>query len=252
MNNALSRIAFPSARRVAMGAAVLGLLFPVVAAQAGQAGEVTHSSGVLSVKHADGSSAMLGPKSGVLEGDTLTTEAGAYARVKFVDGGEVVLRPGTQIKVESYQFDNAKPQSDNMLLSMFKGGLRAVTGILGKRSQNRVAFKTETATIGIRGTTFNGLLCQSAPNQGSDCVGLTSATGQPLADGLHVEVVDGAIVVSNGAGQQVFAGGQFGFVKDARTAPAILPPAQGMKFTLPPSQGGRTGGAMGGGDDCVL
>jgi hypothetical protein len=246
MKNALSKTS--CVRRAATAAAALVLMFPVVAAQAGQAGEVTHSSGVLSVKRADGSTGILGAKSGVLEGDTLTTEQGAYARLKFVDGAEVVLRPGTQIKVESYQFDNAKPQSDNMLLSMFKGGLRAVTGILGKRSQNRVAFQTETATIGIRGTTHNQQLCQG------DCGGLTNGAGQPLADGLHVEVVDGAIVVTNRGGQQLFGLGQFGFVKDANSAPIVVPPGQGMKFTLPSGQGGgRLGGPTSGGDDdCML
>lgn len=248
MKNPLSRIAFRSARQIAVAAAVLSLPLPFVTAQASQAGEITHLSGVLSVARADGSKAMLSSRSGVLEGDTLTTEQGAYARVKFVDGAEVVMRPGTRIKVEAFQYDQAKPASDNMLLSMFKGGLRAVTGLIGKRSQNRVAFQTETATIGIRGTTFNGLLCQ-----GSDCAGMTNGSGQPLPNGLHVEVVDGAIVVSNGAGQQVFGLGQFGFVRDASTPPAAVPPGQGMKFTLPTGQGGgRIGGTAGADDDCPI
>ena len=247
MKNALSTIAFRSACRIALVAAAVCLPFPFVAAQAGQAGEITHLSGVLSVARADGSKALLASRSGVLEGDTLTTEQGTYARVKFVDGAEVVMRPGTQIKVESYQYEEAKPASDNMLLSMFKGGLRAITGLLGKRSQNRVAFQTQTATIGIRGTTFNGLLCQ-----GADCAGMTNASGQPLSNGLHVEVVDGAIVVSNGAGQQVFGLGQFGFVRDAGTPPVPVPPGQGMKFTLPSGQGGAGTGEASGDDECPL
>ena len=34
---------------------------------------------------------------------------------------------------------------------MLKGGLRAVTGLVGKRKRDAVSFGTTTATIGIRG-----------------------------------------------------------------------------------------------------
>ena len=65
-------------------------------------GIITHLSGVLTAKRADGTSKVLGIKSEVEQGDTLTTEADTYARIKFVDGAEVVLRPGTQFKIEKY------------------------------------------------------------------------------------------------------------------------------------------------------
>jgi len=34
----------------------------------------------------------------------------------------VILRPGSQLKIESYSYEAAKPGGDNILLSMFKGG----------------------------------------------------------------------------------------------------------------------------------
>jgi hypothetical protein len=132
--------------------------FCIPAAQAATAGQITHLSGTLSAKKADGSSKLLAVKSDVAEGDTLSTEAETYARVKFADGGEVVLRPGTQLKIESYAYNAARPEGDSIVMSMFKGGLRAVTGLIGKRSREKVSFATETATIGIRGTHFGALL----------------------------------------------------------------------------------------------
>ena len=196
---------------------------------AGPVGQVTHLSGTLTAKRADGSTKLISVKSEVQEGDTLATEQETYARVKFSDGGEVVLRPGSQLKVEAYAFDQAKPQSDNIVLNMLKGGLRAVTGLVGKRSRDAVSFGTVTATIGIRGTHFGALICQN------DCGGIPTVSGTPPANGLHLDVADGAIVVKNAAGQQVINPGEFGFVQNANTPPVLVPPSQGIQVTMPSS-----------------
>jgi hypothetical protein len=216
--------------------AVLGL---AAAAQAQQAGEVTHLSGTLSVKRADGATKLLSVKSVVQEGDLLTTEAETYARIKFADSSEVVLRPGSQLKVESYSFNQAKPESDNVVLSMLKGGLRAVTGLIGKRNRDKVSFSTVTATIGIRGTHFGALLCQG------DCANVPTVTGQPPANGLHLDVADGAITVSNPAGQQQINAGQFGYVASPQTPPQVVPPQQGIQVTMPPAISQNKGAGQG-------
>lgn len=234
---------FLSRSALLLAVATAGLLCGQVAFAA-VAGEITHLSGTLSTQQADGTKKLLGVKSSVEEGDTLTTEAGSYARVKFIDGGEVVLRPGSQLKIQSYSYNAAKPENDNMVLSMFKGGLRAITGLLGKRSRDKVSFQTATATIGIRGTNFGALLCQN------DCNSIPTASGQPPANGLHLDVTDGAIVVSNGAGSVQIDLGQFGFVAGPATPPAIVPPGQGVQVTVPGNIGGGIG--KGGGGECQI
>ena len=228
----------------AVAAAALGLASRP-AAQAATAGQITHLSGTLSAKRADGTSKLLSVKSEIQEGDTLGTESETYARIKFADGGEVVMRPGTQIKIDKYSYNEAKPDSDSILLSMFKGGLRAVTGLVGKRNREKVSFQTETATIGIRGTHFGALLCQN------DCGGVPTTGGTPPPNGLHVDVSNGAITMSNGAGSVQINAGQFGFVAGANTPPAIVPPQQGIQVTLPSSisQGKGGGKGIGKGDD---
>jgi hypothetical protein len=192
-------------------------------------GQVTHLSGTLTAKRADGSVKLFSTKSEVQEGDTLSTEQETYARIKFADGAEVVLRPGSQLKVANYAYDEAKPQSDNIVLNMLKGGFRAVTGLVGKRNRDKVSYSTSTATIGIRGTHFGALLCQN------DCGGIPTVSGKPPENGLHLDVADGAIVVRNAAGQLQINPGQFGFVQSANTAPVIVPPAQGIQVTMPSS-----------------
>jgi len=208
--------------------AVAGTLSGAVQA-ANVVGQVTHLSGTLIAKRADGTTKVFSVKSEVEEGDTLSTEQDTYARIKFVDGGELVLRPGTQLKVAAYSFNRAKPAADNVFLNMLKGGMRAVTGLIGKRNHNAVSYGAVTATIGIRGTHFGALICQN------DCGGIPTVSGKPPENGLHLDVASGAIVVRNAAGQQVINAGQFGFVQSANTAPVIVPPSQGIQVTMPSS-----------------
>lgn len=214
-------------------------------------GTVTHLAGTLSVKRPDGSTRFLSTKSHVGEGDILSTASGTYARVKFEDGAEVVLRPESQLKVEAYKFNQQKPSEDSSVLSMLKGGLRSVTGLLGKRSRDKVSIVAPNATIGIRGTHFGMLLCQG------DCGAIPTITGKPPENGLHLDVADGSIVVRNPAGQQQLNAGQFGFVRDAQTPPIQVPPQQGIQVTMPPAiskneAGGRSIGKERKDDECTV
>ena len=198
---------------------------------AGPAGEVTHLSGALVAQKPDGQSRILSVKSTVNEGDVLATADNSYARVKFTDGSEAVLRPASQVKIDQFNFEEQKPQADGMVLSLLKGGFRAVTGLLGKRNPAQVRVATPSATIGIRGTTFQ-----------ADIV--PPAGGHPgLAPGLYVQVIDGAINLTNKAGSQVFAAGQFGYVPSLNQPPVIVPKNPGLQFTPPPAFNSLSSGA---------
>jgi hypothetical protein len=215
-------------------------------------GVVTHLSGVLTAKRADGSTAVLAIQSKIQQGDTLITESNTYTRVKFLDNGEIVLRPGSQIVVKSYLYDAEKPAQDNVAISLVKGGLRAVTGLVGKRNHDAVSFDTPTATIGIRGTNFGALFCQN------DCGGVPTSNGSTPQNGLHVDVAQGAVALTNPAGQQVLQAGQFGLVVNLNTPPTMVPPAQGVPVKMPlsisknapPPTTSSTSGA--GGVDCIV
>ena len=204
-----------------LAAAALSISAGAIAAPAG---EVTHISGAVVARKADGQSRILSVKSNVEEGDVLATADNSYARVKFGDGSEAVLRPATQVKIDRFNFEEQKPQSDGMVLSLLKGGMRAVTGLLGKRNPANMRVATPSATIGIRGTTFNALLVD--PDGGG---------GEGLAPGLHVSVTDGIISLTNSGGTQNFNAGQFGYVPSATQPPVIVPANPGVQFTPPPS-----------------
>ena len=201
-------------------AAFLALALHIpVPAFAGPAGEITHVSGAVMAQKADGQSRILAVKSTVNEGDVVATADNSYARVKFSDGSEAVLRPASQVKIDRFNFEEQKPQSDGMVLSLLKGGMRAVTGLLGRRNPAAVRVATPSATIGIRGTTFTAQIGGSGG----------------LPPGLHVQVIDGLINVSNKGGSQNFAAGQFGFTPNFNQPPVIVPANPGLQFTPPPS-----------------
>lgn len=202
---------------------------------------VTHLSGTLTVRRSDGTQRFLSVRSAVAEGDTLSTAVGTYARMKFSDGSEVVLRPESQLKVDAFKYEEAKPEADNSLISLLKGGLRSVTGLLGKRNRDKVSYNTPTATVGIRGTHFGALFCQN------DCGNIPTPAGSAPPNGLHVDVLDGSVTVSNAAGAQTINAGQFGYVRDVATPPAQVPPQQGIQVTMPLaiSRNSATGATVG-------
>lgn len=196
------------------------------------AGVVTNMSGTLSTKDAAGNLRLLSQKSEVSSGDTLYTGKGSYARVKFSDGSEVTLRPESQLKVGNYYFNQAQPEKDSGIFSLLKGGLRTITGLVGKRgNKDGYQMNSASATIGIRGTHFGVLYCQD------DCGGIQNASGKTPENGMHVDVADGSIIVSNPAGRQIINSGEFGFVGSAKTAPVIVPVESGVKVTTPPTSG---------------
>jgi hypothetical protein len=249
-------------------------------------GVITHLSGPLLDQKLDGSVKVLGLKSEVENGDTLVSEKNTYAQIRFVDNHEITLKPGTTFRIENFSYDAGRPDTDSAAFSLVKGGLRSITGLLGKRNKEKFSLKTPSATIGIRGTTFivqyvppsspspnqmrvvdhvdsldalnnAGKTPQSSLSQGKlpgpdrspDGSGVSPAAAQQklpvasaLSPGLHVQVTDGMIVVTNNGGSQNFAAGQFGFVPGLGQAPVIVPPNPTLQFAPPPSFPGSATG----------
>lgn len=245
-------------RRTAIKAlAALALASACSLALAAQvAGTIVNLSGALMAKKADGTVKVLALRSEVEQGDTLVSEKNTYAQIRFVDNSEITLKPNTTFKIEAFAYDAGKPEGDSANFNLVKGGLRSITGLLGKRNKEKFQLRTPTATIGIRGTTFvaeyvepseedvaaarTAFLFASSAGAGIGQAALP-APGRPpagqaggLAPGLHVFVVDGLIQLSNSGGSQAFSAGQFGFVRNNITPPIVVPNNPGLKFTPPP------------------
>ena len=207
------------------------------------AGTVTQLSGPMMAKKADGKVKILSLKSEVEAGDTLVTEKNTYALVKFIDNSEITLKPGTTFVVEQFAYQADQPEGDQASFNLVKGGLRSLSGLLGKRSKEKFSLKTPVATIGIRGTYFTAeyIAAGGYAAPGSSLPRTGSPAGPTLAPGLYTSVTTGQIVVSNPGGTLDITAGQFGFTPSFRQPPVLLPTNPGIPFTLPPVFNASTG-----------
>ncbi|WP_229474245.1 FecR family protein [Pseudoduganella lurida] len=209
------------------------------------AGVVVQLSGPLLAKRAGGAIRILALKSEVENGDTLVTEKNTYAMVKFIDNSEITLRPASTFTIENFSFDTGRQEGDQARFNLVKGGLRSITGLLGRRSKEKFELKTPAATIGIRGTTFIAEYV-AVPSGAAPPAPPPSGGADTRPTGLYVQVLDGMIVVANGSGRADVTAGQFGHVPAPTRPPVLVPGDPGMRFSPPPAFDAGTGAASAG------
>ena len=153
----------------------------------------------------------------VENGDTLGVGDKSTLQVRFTDESVVALRANSQFRIENYKFEK-NAESDRSLMALIKGGMRTITGLIGKTNNKNYAVQTATATIGIRGTHFSVVSCNN------DC---TRPDGTPEANGTFGSVTDGRISVSNASGSREFGQQDFFHVPTLNSAPIqlLVPPA---------------------------
>lgn len=215
-----------SAARIVRAFAVCALLAPLLAfAQ----GTVQYLSGTLSAQRPDGSVRVLAEQSSVSVGDVITTQRDSYAQLRFSDGGQVTLRPETQVTIEAYAYDAGRPERDSFAMQLFKGGLRSLTGLIGKRTNNRNAYRmvTATATIGIRGTDYTAIDIPAPP------AGQKPPPGS-LPPGVYVTVADGTVAFISGGVEQLVGVGQAAFSSSLNLPPKLIPPPPNLPRITPP------------------
>lgn len=96
----------------------------------------------------------------LFEGDVVTTTERGYAILSLADGTRVTLRPATTFAIDQFVQGGSDEKAQIRLL---KGGMRAITGAIGKRNPDALRVATPVGNIGIRGTSFDARLC------GDDC-----------------------------------------------------------------------------------
>lgn len=144
----------------------------------------------------DSNSAVVGGV--VTAGSMVKTGLDSRATIRFDDGQMIVLGSNTEFKVRQYTYSKVDPASDNIVLDIFRGSLRAITGALGHRNPNKFALFTPTATAGIRGTDF---LASVVDYVGQD--GVTRQQSFFNVKGGEIEVSTKAGKVALGKGQAV-------------------------------------------------
>ena len=163
----------------------------------------------------------------IYPGDLVETGAGTRAVLVFRDESRMTLGSATRFRVDNFVFDDKNAGEGRFLVSLLRGSVRALTGLIAKANNRNVGFSTATATIGIRGS-------------GGDMVCTGACAGEPGDgnSGLSVFTWLGSFTVTPAgpAGQpgqtamQVLQAGQGLFISPTGIRPiASQPPMEGPR-----------------------
>ncbi len=119
---------------------------------AADAGTIEKITGQVTITGADNTARVAGPRERIQAGETISTDAKSETMVKMADDTTILLRPNTRFQLTEFKYDKAA--TDSSVVTLLRGTLRMVTGLIGKRRPGNVRVSTLTATIGVRGTDF--------------------------------------------------------------------------------------------------
>ncbi|MDD4911649.1 MAG: FecR family protein [Sideroxydans sp.] len=89
----------------------------------------------------------------LLAADKIVTGPNSSVGITLKDSTLLSFGAKSVSQLSEYRYDPVK-RDGNLLISVFKGSMRFVTGLLGKQNPSAIAIKLPTATIGVRGTDF--------------------------------------------------------------------------------------------------
>lgn len=138
-------------KRQAIIALAITAAFPMTSLAA--AGRVEFSIGGATAISATGAARQLTKGADINSGDTIKTTDGRV-QVRFTDGGYMSFQPNTEFKIENYSYDGKQDGSERGFFRLVEGGLRAITGVVGRANRPAYRVATPVATIGIRGSEF--------------------------------------------------------------------------------------------------
>jgi len=132
--------------------ASIAAAFPVVAHGA-PAARVDFAIGDVAAVNKAGQSRPVAKGAEIEEGETVNTNSGR-AQLRFSDGAYMSLQPQSAFRIDQYRYEGKQDGSEKTFLSLLKGGLRTVTGLVGRTNRKNYQVATTVATIGIRGTEY--------------------------------------------------------------------------------------------------
>lgn len=223
----------------------LAVLSPwTVAANDAPAAAVTLVTGRGSASATDGSVRTLAKGDSVYSGEIVHSSANSYVDLKFTDGGYFLLRPNSRFQVVDFvnhsgtietpaaapaptPAPSAAPQApasspaplvateqgdqngtSRAFFRLLKGGFRSISGLIGKINHDEYQVSTPVATIGIRGTDYLAVICDSSCATDPSIASLVPP-GVSALGGLVATVYSHSIVVTDAGGTVTLEEGQY-------------------------------------------
>ena len=101
----------------------------------------------------DGKNITLKRRSNIYEKDEIRVGKDGRAQFRMIDQAFISLQENSVLQIKKYQFVEGDT-SNSALLELLSGGLRTITGAIGKGNKKAYELRTPLATIGIRGTDY--------------------------------------------------------------------------------------------------
>lgn len=171
----------------------------------------------------------------VYEQDQLQTGIKSFAVIAFNDRSRITMSPATAFKVEEHQYKPEEPSSNNAFLRFIRGGLRLVTGAIGRLNRESYRVNTPVATIGIRGTGFDLVCDGECINNTAHFDPLRNTVLAELMDyflkpvfaanqgGMYTQVWEGAVEMQLEKGKVLVEKGQVIFMRNSAARPVLAP-----------------------------
>jgi len=86
--------------------------------------------------------------------DTIETDVGGHAHLRFVDDAVVSLRPRSRLFIDLYTYDLGNPDKSAIRFNLEAGVLRSLSGKATESSHDRFRLNTPITAIGVLGTDF--------------------------------------------------------------------------------------------------
>ena len=170
------------------------------------AGNVIYSQGIVEAK-SYGRSRLLAKGDPVCVGETIVTSQSGKLQIKMTDDGLVAVRPGSQLKIEQYAYSGTA--NDTSVFALISGASRFVTGKIGKRNPQNDLIRTQTATIGVRGTDHEATV-------------ILAGDGRGYPSGTYDKVSTGVTFIRTEMGEIDIHPNQVGLAADIREMPILL------------------------------
>ena len=191
----------------------LCLGFANVIAVAQPVGRVLVAVGDVTVQRS-GRDLVLASGAELFAGDTVRVGDVSNAQIGFTDTSIVALRSKSMFRIDEYAFEPSnESQLSKAVFSLLRGGLRTLTGVIGRTNRDGYRMRAQAATVGIRGTHYTLVVCQQ------DC---NNIDGTIAVDGTYGGVLEGRVALANAAGEREFGADEYFYVADATTLPQQL------------------------------
>lgn len=184
-------------------------------------GRVATIRGKASATNPDGDTRKLSLGAPLHERDRITTSEDSYALLVFRDSSKITLEANTEFHIEAQKYFKNSPEKNEVIYRFMRGGMRTLTGGVGKQSPEKFQVLTPVATTGIRGTGFD-LSCRGACTS-RKIQGSPEFIAAAIPDGMYSYVWQGQIHHQNDAGEFDLPINQAGYIANAQSPLIFLP-----------------------------